>query len=68
MKRIVFAVALVAFLAASFAYAEDPAPSIFIPKLRHDFGKVFEQEAYKYSFVVRNRGKADLVIDNVKPG
>ena len=68
MKRIVFAIALVAFLAASFAHAEDPAPVIFVPKMHHEFGKVFEQETYKYSFVVRNRGKADLFIDNVKPG
>ncbi len=68
MKRIVFTVALIAFLCAVVVYAGDPAPSIYIPKMRHDFGKMFEQETYKYAFTVRNRGDADLLIDNVKPG
>lgn len=43
-------------------------PEIFLPELRYDFGKVFEQEKYEHDFVVKNRGKADLVIDRVKPG
>ncbi len=68
MKRIVPVLALVAMVVVSIAYAGDPAPEIVIPKLRHDFGKVFEREAYAHDFVVRNRGNADLLIDNVKPG
>ena len=68
MKQIVLTLALVAFVVASIAYADEPAPEIVIPKLRHDFGKVFEREAYAHDFVVRNRGSADLLIDNVKPG
>ncbi|HEU4364928.1 MAG TPA: DUF1573 domain-containing protein [Candidatus Krumholzibacteria bacterium] len=43
-------------------------PSIEIPRMRQDFGEVFERAKYEYSFVVRNRGKADLVIEDVKPG
>lgn len=42
-------------------------PSIEIPRMRQDFGEVFERAKYEYSFVVRNRGKADLVIEDVKP-
>ncbi len=48
--------------------ADEPAPDIVIPKMKHDFGDVFEREKYEYSFVVRNRGEAELQIENVKPG
>jgi hypothetical protein len=45
-----------------------PQPSIEIPKMKHDFGEVFEREKYEYVFQVFNRGKADLVIESVNPG
>lgn len=44
------------------------APSIEIPRMRQDFGEVFERAKYEYAFVVRNRGNADLVIEDVRPG
>jgi hypothetical protein len=43
-------------------------PLIEIPRMRQDFGDVFERAQYEYAFVVRNRGQADLVIEDVKPG
>jgi hypothetical protein len=46
----------------------NPKPSIEIPKMKQDFGEVFEREKYEYSFKVFNRGNADLVIEDVKPG
>lgn len=51
----------------SQAVAENK-PSIEIPRMRQDFGEVFERAKYEYSFVVRNRGTADLIIEDVKPG
>jgi len=45
-----------------------PRPIIEIPKMRQDFGEVFERPKFEYSFAVKNRGKADLVISEVKPG
>jgi hypothetical protein len=68
VKRIVLFAVLVAFLATGLVSAQEPAPKIVAPKLRHDFGVVFERENYEYSFPVRNQGKADLVIDKVEPG
>ena len=47
---------------------EDPQPRIAIEQMRHDFGEVFEQKAYKATFTVKNTGKADLRIKKVKPG
>lgn len=63
-----FVVAAVLLGSLAAAMAEDPQPEIFIPKMRHDFGKVFEQKSYEYVFAIHNRGKADLVLDSVKPG
>jgi hypothetical protein len=48
--------------------AAENKPAIEIPRMRQDFGDVFERAKYEYSFVVRNRGTADLVIEDVKPG
>lgn len=48
--------------------ASGPRPIIEIPKMRHDFGDVYEADKFEYTFVVRNKGKADLVIQDVKPG
>ena len=45
-----------------------PRPVIEIPRMNYDFGSIFEQEKYEYSFLVRNRGTADLMIEDVKPG
>lgn len=78
MRRMVMSVlaltAVFSLLAGPVARAQDEKstdgnkPEIFLPELRHDFGKVFEQEKYEHDFVVKNRGKADLVIEKVKPG
>ena len=54
--------------AVVFAEEDELAPAIFIPKMRHDYGRVFERETYEYTFTVQNRGKADLVVESVKPG
>ncbi len=48
--------------------ATGPRPIIESPKVRQDFGEVYERPKFEYSFVVKNRGKADLVISEVKPG
>jgi hypothetical protein len=50
------------------AESKGPKPSIEIPEMRHDLGKIFEREKYEYTFTVRNRGNGDLVIEEVKPG
>lgn len=64
------------WLAASLptgARTEEPTkiaagtPSVELPTMRIDLGKVYERDKYEYSFAVRNKGTANLVID-VKPG
>ena len=73
MKRTVISVitlvAVIAFVVGAPLMAQDDLkPKIHLPKIRHDFGKTFEQEKYEHDFVVINRGKADLIIEKVKPG
>lgn len=73
MRRTVTSIAatftVLSILVGSLALAQDDLqPEIFLPQVRHEFGKVFEQEKYEHDFVVKNRGKADLVIEKVKPG
>ncbi len=71
VKQVITVTLVAAVLLGSFAgaFAEDTlAPKIFIQKMRHDFGKTYERETFEYTFKVKNKGKADLVINNVKPG
>jgi hypothetical protein len=43
-------------------------PVLDVPRMTYDFGETFELKEYVYTFTVRNRGNADLVIEEVKPG
>lgn len=47
---------------------EENQPAIYIKNLNSDLGTVFENDSYEFSFLVKNTGKADLVIESVKPG
>ena len=43
-------------------------PIMDIPRMTYDFGETFELPEYAFTFIVRNRGDADLIIEEVKPG
>ena len=68
---VVFAVPM-AVLAQNAAKKPETAkgsrPVLDMPRLSYDFGESFELKEYTYAFIVRNRGTADLVIEEVKPG
>jgi hypothetical protein len=66
---VVLLIGAVLLVSIAAAFAQEPLqPKIYIQKMRHDFGKTYEQETFEHTFIVKNRGQADLVIDNVKPG
>ncbi len=48
--------------------ADGPKPKAEIRESRFDFGEIFERAEYAHEFVIKNVGKADLVIEEVKPG
>lgn len=72
MRRGIAAAVLVAALLALAAVggAQDGGqyPVAEVSETTFDFGEVFEQKLYEHVFVVRNRGKAELLIEDVKPG
>ena len=43
-------------------------PVIEITNTTYDFGEIYKQDKYLHAFTVHNRGNADLVIEEVKPG
>lgn len=43
-------------------------PAIFVPQPTFNAGKVIEGKILIHTFVIKNRGKSDLVIQSVKPG
>ncbi|HEU4364929.1 MAG TPA: DUF1573 domain-containing protein [Candidatus Krumholzibacteria bacterium] len=59
---------LLVLAVAGGAQDSGPRPVAEISETTFDFGDVFEQELYQHVFIVRNRGKADLLIEDVKPG
>ena len=43
-------------------------PEIFIEKTEHDAGDIYESSEAEHSFIVKNKGKGDLLINKVQPG
>jgi hypothetical protein len=71
MRVTVISFLILSILLISLASANDEQknkPVLFMETLINDLGKVFEQDNYQYLFKVQNKGKADLLIENVKPG
>ena len=45
-----------------------PLPDMVFPDNEYDVGEVYEGTPVTHSFTVTNQGKADLVIQSVRPG
>jgi hypothetical protein len=45
-----------------------PRPMIELPVMSFNFGDIYHQDQYVHTFTVKNRGTADLTIEDVKPG
>jgi hypothetical protein len=71
-RRIVAVLMVATLVLAGVGYAQKsangPQPLAELVEQSFDFGDVFEQEQYTHVFLIRNRGKAELVIEDVKPG
>ena len=69
LKALTLICVMVLLMPAALTLAQDEAqPAILIEEMRHDMGEVFESDFYKYAFIVKNVGEADLHIKSVKPG
>ncbi|MFP5260755.1 MAG: DUF1573 domain-containing protein [Blastocatellia bacterium] len=75
LMRIITALSLALFFAVAAAAQESQppnkggdAPKLVIAELVHDFGEVKAGTPLRYSFKIKNEGKADLLIQSVTPG
>ncbi|HSE37865.1 MAG TPA: DUF1573 domain-containing protein [Blastocatellia bacterium] len=81
IRRVIHTFALVALLVIPAAAQQSKSPNqpnsggassatplMVIDSFTHDFGEVKAGTPLRYSFKVKNQGKADLVINNVSPG
>jgi hypothetical protein len=48
--------------------SSEGAPKLVISEKIHDLGRIYEPEKYEHTFIIKNTGTADLVIDRVQPG
>jgi hypothetical protein len=53
--------------AASASSSNQPAPKIVVAQTSYDFGNIFRGEGISYVFVIKNEGKADLLIEEFAP-
>jgi hypothetical protein len=60
--------AMAGFAMAQGTPATGGEPKMVIESFTHDFGEVKAGAPLEYSFIVRNQGKADLLIKSVAPG
>jgi hypothetical protein len=68
-----FALALMFAMPATAQEKQTPnggggAPKLVIAEIVHDFGEVKAGTPLRYSFKIKNEGKADLLIQGVTPG
>jgi len=73
MKPFLITVVALLFAVAGVALGQTqqgapPAPKLVIAQAEHNFGEVKAGEVVTHTFVVKNEGKADLLIKNVVPG
>ena len=74
LQRTFAALAVALFLVTAAAAQEkksnDPpaVPKLVLESFSHDFGQVKAGTPLKYSFIVKNGGKSDLLIKSVNPG
>lgn len=61
-------VVLVSFSGFAAETGQDGKPSLSLPSAEHDAGQVREGNIVSHEFKVRNTGKAELQIIEVKPG
>jgi hypothetical protein len=71
-RYLIFLLALVLGFATAVWGQESPAqngqPKLVIEAFAHDFGEVKPGAPLQFSFIIKNQGKADLLIKSVAPG
>ena len=45
-----------------------PVPDMFLKNNEYDVGEVYEGTPVTHTFIIKNRGKGELLLQSVKPG
>ena len=48
--------------------SSEKLPEIFLETTEHDAGNVYEETVVTHTFIVKNKGKGELLIKSVRPG
>jgi hypothetical protein len=72
LRKIILPLSLALAFATTALAQGGPAPNgepkLSIKSFTHDFGEVKSGTPLQHSFIVKNEGKADLLIKSVAPG
>jgi hypothetical protein len=68
LRQIIFLLSLLLAFAVAAMAQSSPAPKLVIESFTHDFGEVKAGTPLEFVFIVKNQGKADLLIKSVAPG
>jgi hypothetical protein len=72
LRKIILPLSLVLAVATTAMAQGTPAPAgepkLVLKSFTHDFGEVKSGTPLQYSFIIKNEGKADLLIKSVAPG
>lgn len=72
LRNMFFSLSLVLVFAVVGMAQDKPAqtgePKLVIESFTHDFGEVKSGAPLEYTFIIKNQGKADLLIKSVAPG
>jgi hypothetical protein len=71
LRNVLLALTMVLAFAIMAMAQENPAqtgaPKLVIASFTHDFGEVKAGTPLEYTFVIKNQGKADLLVKSVAP-
>jgi len=67
-STLVWVVTGIAILVSAQVFGQGGEPALVIPSPSFDMGVVWEGETISHAFEVKNEGKAELKILEVKPG
>jgi len=68
MKRLFFYIFVM--LVCTGSASAEPAreiPKIWVASVLHNYGEVLKGEEINHAFIIKNQGKADLVIEKAQP-
>ncbi len=64
---LIYVVVILTCVTALSAESPQLMPKIWVASVLHNYGDVVKGEKILYAFVIKNQGKADLIIEKAEP-